>query len=48
MTRKKRTSQMLEKAELRSAGLKAIDLTIDFGDTRTIPCQGIAFTFLND
>lgn len=36
MTRKKRTSRMLEKAELRSAGLKAIDPTIDFGDARTM------------
>ncbi|MBW4693448.1 MAG: hypothetical protein KME27_17000 [Lyngbya sp. HA4199-MV5] len=37
MTRKKRTSQMLEKAELRSAGLKAVDPTMDFGDTRSVP-----------
>lgn len=36
MTRKKRTSQMLEKAELRSAGLKAVDPTLDFGDTRSV------------
>lgn len=36
MTRKKRTSRMLEKAELRSAGLKAVDPTMDFGDTRTM------------
>jgi HAMP domain-containing protein len=36
MTRKKRTSRMLEKAELRSAGLKAVDPTLNFGDTRTL------------
>jgi hypothetical protein len=36
MTRKKRTSQMLEKAELRSAGLKAVDPTLDFGDIRSM------------
>lgn len=36
MTRKKRTSRILEKAELRSAGLKAIDPTLDFGDVRNL------------
>ncbi|MEH2260914.1 hypothetical protein [Nostoc sp.] len=32
MSRKKRTSRVLEKAELRSAGLKAIDSNMNFGD----------------
>ena len=32
MSRKKRTSRVVEKAELRSAGLKAIDSNMDFGD----------------
>lgn len=32
MPRPKRTSRILEKAELRSAGLKAIDSNMDFGD----------------
>ena len=32
MPRRKRTSRVLEKAEFRSAGLKAIDLNMDFGD----------------
>ncbi|MGJ5634261.1 hypothetical protein [Nostoc sp. CALU 1950] len=32
MSRKKRTSRVLKKAELRSAGLKAIDSNMDFGD----------------
>ncbi|MFS0517628.1 hypothetical protein ACEYW6_23335 [Nostoc sp. UIC 10607] len=32
MSRPKRTSRVIEKAELRSAGLKAIDLNMDFGD----------------
>ena len=36
MTRKKRTSRMLEKAELRSAGLKAIDPIMNFGDSRNM------------
>lgn len=36
MSRKKRTSRMLENVELRSAGLKAIDPTMDFGDVRTL------------
>jgi HAMP domain-containing protein len=36
MARKKRTSRVLEKAELRSAGLKAIDPTLDFGDARDL------------
>jgi HAMP domain-containing protein len=36
MTRKKRTSRMLEKAELRSAGLKAVDPMMNFGDTRSM------------
>ncbi|WP_375474531.1 hypothetical protein [uncultured Nostoc sp.] len=32
MSRKKRTSRVLEKAKLRSAGLKAIDSNMSFGD----------------
>lgn len=36
MTRKKRTSRTLEKAELRAAGLRAIDTKMDFGDTRNL------------
>ncbi|MEH2424206.1 MAG: hypothetical protein V7K48_25840 [Nostoc sp.] len=32
MSRQKRTSRILEKAELRSAGLKVIDSNLDFGD----------------
>ncbi|NJM71328.1 MAG: hypothetical protein HC862_14475 [Scytonema sp. RU_4_4] len=36
MTRQKRTSRILEKAELRTSGLKAIDPNIDFGDTRNL------------
>lgn len=36
MTRKKRTSRTLERAELRIAGLKAVDPQMDFGDTRTL------------
>ncbi|MGI0486481.1 hypothetical protein ACN4EK_13660 [Pantanalinema rosaneae CENA516] len=36
MTRKKRTSRPLEKAELRAAGLKAVDPQLDFGDTRNL------------
>ena len=36
MTRKKRTSRILEKAELRAAGLKAIDPALDFGDICTV------------
>jgi HAMP domain-containing protein len=36
MTRKKRTSRVLEKAELRAAGLRAIDARMDFGDVRNM------------
>lgn len=36
MPRRKRTSRILEKAELRSAGLKAIAPTLDFGDARNV------------
>ena len=36
MTRPKRTSRMLEKVELRSASLKAVDPTMNFGDARTM------------
>ena len=36
MSRKKRTSRVLEKAELRSAGLKAIDAQMNFGDRWTL------------
>ena len=36
MTRKKLISRILEKAELRASGLKAIDPTIDFGDTHNL------------
>ncbi len=32
MSRRKRASRVLENAELRSAGLKAIDLNLDLGD----------------
>ncbi|MEH2287981.1 hypothetical protein [Nostoc sp.] len=32
MPRKKRTSRILEKAELRTAALKAVDANMDFGD----------------
>jgi hypothetical protein len=32
MPRKKRTSRILEKAQLRSSGLKAIDPNLDFGN----------------
>ncbi|MBD2447962.1 hypothetical protein H6G76_12385 [Nostoc sp. FACHB-152] len=36
MSRKKRTSRALEKAELRTSGLKAIDPTMDFGENRNL------------
>ena len=36
MSRQKRTYRVLEKAELRSAGLKAIDPSMDFGDSRNL------------
>lgn len=36
MTRQKRTSRILEKAELRAAGLTAINPTLDFGDVRNL------------
>ncbi|AFY32268.1 methyl-accepting chemotaxis protein [Calothrix sp. PCC 7507] len=36
MSRKRRTSRVLEKAELRTSGLKAIDPTMDFGDSRNL------------
>lgn len=36
MSRKKRTSPFLQKAELRAAGLKAIDPSLDFGDARSL------------
>lgn len=37
MSRKKRTSRVVEKAELRISGLKAIDPNMDFGDDRSLP-----------
>lgn len=36
MSRKKRTSRILEKAEFRAAELKAINPTLDFGDARNL------------
>ncbi|MEH2287222.1 hypothetical protein [Nostoc sp.] len=36
MPRQKRTYRVLEKAELRIAGLKAIDPRMDFGDARNL------------
>ncbi|MBH8555993.1 hypothetical protein I8751_27360 [Nostocaceae cyanobacterium CENA357] len=36
MSRQKRTYRVLEKAEFRTAGLKAIDSTMDFGDGRNL------------
>ncbi|WP_315786105.1 hypothetical protein [Fischerella sp. JS2] len=36
MTRQRRTSRILEKAQLRFCGLRAIDSNMDFGDTRNL------------
>jgi hypothetical protein len=36
MSRKRRTSRVLEKAELRTSGLKAINPTMDFGENRNV------------
>jgi DNA polymerase III delta prime subunit len=36
MTRKKRTSRILENTKLRVVGLKAIDQKMDFGDARNL------------
>jgi hypothetical protein len=36
MSRKKGTSRILEKAEIRAAGLKAVDEKMDFGDARNL------------
>lgn len=36
MSRQKRTYRVLEKAELRAAGLTAIDPNMDFGDARNL------------
>ncbi|ABA21874.1 conserved hypothetical protein [Trichormus variabilis ATCC 29413] len=36
MSRKKGTSPILEKAELRSSGLKAVDPNMDFGEDRNL------------
>jgi hypothetical protein len=36
MTRQKKTSRILEKVEMRVAGLKAIDPKMDFGDDRSV------------
>ncbi|HEY9611617.1 hypothetical protein [Allocoleopsis sp.] len=36
MPRQKRTCRILEKAEIRAAGLKAIAPTLDFGGTRNV------------
>ncbi|MEH2236417.1 hypothetical protein [Nostoc sp.] len=36
MSRRKLISRILEKAELRASGLKAIDPTIDFGDAHNL------------
>ncbi|AFY36171.1 hypothetical protein [Calothrix sp. PCC 7507] len=36
MPRQKRTPRILEKAELRASGLKAIDSSMDFGDNRNL------------
>jgi hypothetical protein len=40
MTRRKRSSRILEKAEFRVAGLKAIDPNINFDDTYNLQNQG--------
>ncbi|MBD2441595.1 hypothetical protein [Nostoc sp. FACHB-110] len=36
MSQKRRTSRIVEKAELRVSGLKAIDPNMDFGDNRNL------------
>ncbi|BAU15680.1 hypothetical protein LEP3755_62400 [Leptolyngbya sp. NIES-3755] len=48
MPRQKRTSRILEKAELRMSGLKAVDPTMDFGDSRSLIEMGVEMRKLRD
>ncbi|MEP0917798.1 hypothetical protein NC981_13280 [Leptolyngbya sp. DQ-M1] len=48
MTRQKRTSRILEKAELRISGLKAVDPVMDFGDSRSLVQMSLQMNRLRD
>ncbi|MER3432690.1 MAG: hypothetical protein C4288_04485 [Leptolyngbya sp. ERB_1_1] len=48
MPRQKRTSRVLEKAELRISGLKAVDPAMDFGDSRSLVQMSVQMTRLRD
>lgn len=48
MPRQKRTSRVLEKAEIRISGLKAVDPTMDFGDSRSLIEMGSQMRRLRD
>lgn len=48
MPRQKRTSRVLEKAELRISGLKAVDPAMDFGDSRSLVEMSVQMKRLRD
>jgi len=48
MPRQKRTSRILEKAEIRMSGLKAVDPAMDFGDSRSLIEMGVEMRKLRD
>ncbi|MBW4440877.1 MAG: hypothetical protein KME10_06520 [Plectolyngbya sp. WJT66-NPBG17] len=48
MPRQKRTSRILEKAELRISGLKAVDPMMDFGDSRSLVQMSVQMGRLRD
>lgn len=48
MPRQKRTSRVLEKAEIRISGLKAVDPAMDFGDSRSLVQMNVQMNWLRD
>jgi hypothetical protein len=48
MSRKKRTSRILEKAEIRISGLKAVDPAMDFGESRSVVNMSVQIDRLRD
>lgn len=48
MPRQKRTSRILEKAEIRISGLKAVDPMMDFGDSRSLVQMSVQMDRLRD
>ncbi|WP_058996509.1 hypothetical protein [Leptolyngbya sp. NIES-2104] len=48
MPRQRRTSRILERAEIRISGLKAVDPAMDFGEARSLVQMSVQMTRMRD